>query len=68
MTLPRNANTIAILLAVCLSACGSGGGYSTPPVAQVTVSVSGLSTPLNTGASRTFTAFAQVTVSVSVTP
>ena len=54
--LPRNASTIVILLAVCLSACGSGGGNSTPPVAQVTVSVSGLSTPLNTGASRTFTA------------
>jgi len=56
MTLPRSASVVIILVTVCLSACGSGVGYSPPPVAQVTVSVSGLSTPLNAGTSRTFTA------------
>jgi len=55
MTLRRTASIVALFHTICLAACG-GGGYSVPPSAQVIVSVSGLSTPLNTGASRTFTA------------
>lgn len=50
-------NILIVVLAVCLAGCsgGSGGGVVPPPPA-VTVSVSGVSTPLNTGADRTFTA------------
>ena len=46
-----------VWLAVSLVACG-GGGNSTAsnPAPKITVTVSGLFTPLSTGASRTFTA------------
>jgi predicted component of type VI protein secretion system len=47
--------SIAILFCTaCFMGCG-GGGPATPP-AQVTVSVAGLSAPINAGASHTFTA------------
>jgi hypothetical protein len=49
---------IGVLLCVALTVgCGGGGGTTTtPPPAQVTVSIAGLSAPLNTSASHTFTA------------
>jgi hypothetical protein len=55
MTLRRTATITVILVTVCLAACG-GSGYGMPPSAQVTVSVSGPSAPMNTSTSRTFTA------------
>lgn len=50
-------NILIVVLSACMAGCsgGNGGGVVPPPPA-VTVSVSGLSTPLNTGAARTFTA------------
>jgi len=50
------ANIAILLFAALLAGCGGGGSNSTPPPAPVTVSVSGLSAPMNTGASHTFTA------------
>ena len=52
----RKANIAIVLFAALLAGCGGGGSNSTPPPAPVTVSVSGLSAPMNTGASHTFTA------------
>ena len=49
-------SSIAILLCTALLVGCSGSGSSTLPSAQVAVSVSGLSAPMNTGASHTFTA------------
>ena len=61
---------IAILLGTTLLA-GCGGNTNSapppPPAAQVTVSVSGLSSPMNTGTSHTFTASVNNSVNQAVT-
>ncbi len=49
--------TIGVLLCIALMVgCGGGGGNTTTPAPQVTVSVAGVSAPMNTGTSHTFTA------------
>jgi hypothetical protein len=49
--------TIGVLLCIALMVgCGGGGGNTTTPPPQVTVSVAGVSAPINTGTSHTFTA------------
>ena len=49
-------SSIAILCCTVFLVGCSGGSNSMPSAAKVTVSVSGLSAPMNTGASHTFTA------------
>ena len=53
----RTKNILIVALSVCMAGCGGGnGGDVMPPPPGVTVTVSGISTPLNTGTTRTFTA------------
>jgi hypothetical protein len=52
----QTKNILVVLLAVCMAGCGGNGGSTPPPVPNVTVSVTGSATPLNTGGTRTFTA------------
>jgi hypothetical protein len=51
-------NILIVVLTACMMGCGGSGngGSAPPPNSNVTVSVSGALTPLNTGATRTFTA------------
>ena len=62
----RDTSIAIALLTSCIVACGGHDG--TPePVRPVTVTISGPATPLNTGASRTFTATVGNTTNTAVT-
>jgi len=64
----RTKNILIVVLAVCMAGCSGGnGGSLPPPEPTVTVSVSGVSTPLNAGTARTFTAQVAGTSNSAVT-
>ncbi len=48
-------NMFVVVLTACMFGCGSGSGGGVTPI-DATVSITGASTPINIGASRTFTA------------
>src|SRR5713226_7788880 len=48
-------NLCVVVLPACMFGCGSGSGGGVTPI-DATVSITGASTPINIGASRTFTA------------
>jgi hypothetical protein len=53
----RTKNILILAMAICMAGCSSGnGGSVVPPKPTVTVSISGDTTPLNTGGGRTFNA------------
>lgn len=61
-------NILIVVLAACMAACSGGdGGSVMPPEPTVTVSVAGVSTPLNAGTARTFTAKVTGTSNSAVT-
>ncbi|HET6181030.1 MAG TPA: hypothetical protein VFE61_29195 [Candidatus Sulfotelmatobacter sp.] len=56
--------TCLFILSLAIGSTGCGGGKGTTSGGQVVVTIAGASTPLNTGASRTFTASTAVTWSI----
>jgi hypothetical protein len=64
----RGKNILIAVLASCMLGCSGGNGGSTPPPPpNVTVTVSGSSTPLNTSGTRPFTASIAGTSNMAVT-
>src|ERR1051325_10300363 len=63
----QNCLALLIILTILLQACGGGSASGPQPGPLVTVSVSAISAPLNTGATHTFSVSVANTSNTAVT-